>query len=714
MFSGSEKKMSADIVRVEAEIAGRTLSLETGKIAKQADGAVVVRYGESVILASAQSATPRQGIDWFPLFVDYREKFQAAGKIPGGRFRKREGAPTMKEILTMRMIDRPLRPLFPDGYNDEVQIMSMALSADGENDPDMLAMIGAASALCISSIPFEAPIGVARVGLVDGELVANPTSEQLDESDMELIVVVNGDEVVMIEAEASEVSEEQVLAAVSFGKDFAIQVSALVKELAEKAAKTKTAVPVKEGAEELAGFVRSAFASQVEAALENKEKSAREDAIKAVRDAAGEKALEDGKIEDANQIRGPFETVLCELVRARILDGKRSDGRSPTELRPISCEVGVLPRTHGSALFTRGETQVMATVTLGTSMDEEMVESLRDDFTRKFMLHYNFPPFSVGEVKPIRGPSRRDIGHGALAEKALKRIIPDPETFPYTLRIVSDVMESNGSSSMATVCGATLSMMDAGVSIPQPVAGISIGLVKEGDRVVLLTDIQGEEDHYGDMDFKVAGTQNGISAIQLDIKIGGLTDEIVAGALEQAKAARIEILREMLSVIDRPREKLSVYAPKLVRVVINPDKIGMVIGSGGKVIRKMQEDYGVKIDIDDDGTITIFSTTSEAIDAAKRRIEEITVEPEVGKIYTGTVRGIKDFGAFVEILPGTEGLLHVSELSDEYVSKVTDFVKMGDEVTVKCIGVDDRGKIRLSRKAALKDLAEAEKASDAE
>ncbi|MCD6405374.1 MAG: polyribonucleotide nucleotidyltransferase [Planctomycetes bacterium] len=694
------------MVKVEKEIAGRVLSLETGKIAKQADGAVVVRYGDTVILATAQSTKPREGIDWFPLFVDYREKFQAAGKIPGGRFHKREGRPTLKETLTMRMIDRPIRPLFPEGYKNEVQIMTMVLSADGENDSDILAMIGAAAALCISSIPFDTPVGVARIGRVDGKMIANPTVKERELGDLDLVVCANGDQVVMMEAGAIEIAEDDMIEAVRMARGLAADVSDLITQLKETCAKPKQEVPSTAASESLVGFIRTGFEAKIEAALSVIEKQERRTAMNAVREEIAEKALEAGLVDEDSDTSAAFEEVMRIVVRKRILEGRRTDGRTAEDIRPISCEVAVLPRTHGSALFTRGETQVLATVTLGTSRDEEMVESLVEDYTRKFILHYNFPPFSVGEVKPVRGPSRRDIGHGALAEKALASIIPDQEEFPYTIRIVSDVMESNGSSSMATVCGATLSLMDAGVTIAQPVAGISIGMVEEDGNHLLLTDIQGEEDHYGDMDFKVAGTQNGICAVQVDIKIAGLSDEVIVGAFTQAREARMQILRKMLAVISKPRDKISVYAPKLVKIKINPDKIGRVIGSGGKVVRKLQEDTGTTIELDDDGTVTISAQDAEAIEAAKEIVLGIVAEPEIGKTYTGTVRGIKDFGAFVEILPGQEGLVHISELDDGYVGKVTDIVRMGDEVTVKCIGLD-QGKIRLSRKAAMKDANEA-------
>ena len=695
--------MSGSAIKVEKEIGGRMLSLEAGKIAKQADGAVVVRYADTVILATAQSAPARESTDFFPLTVDYREKLQAAGKIPGGRFYKREGRPTFKEILTMRMIDRPLRPLFPNNYREEVQIMAMVLSADAENDPDVLSMIGSAAALCISSIPFETPVGVVRVSRLNGEFILNPTVSQLVESDLELVVSAVGEDVVMIESSAKEVPEEVVLDAIRFARKHVAQVSDLIRQLAAICGKPKQAVPVDESFNTLAEFVRKNYSGKIDKALDAASKQVRGENTGAVRAEASAAAVEAKLAESVAAVYGAFDAVVSEVVRRRILAGKRSDGRTPKDLRPITCEIGVLPRTHGSALFTRGETQALATVTLGTALDEEMVESLGEDYTRKFMLHYNFPPFSGGEVKPVRGPSRRDIGHGALAEKAVECIAPVQEVFPYTIRIVSDIMESNGSSSMATVCGATLALMDAGVPIARPVAGVSIGLVKEGGQAVLLTDIQGEEDNYGDMDFKIAGTQTGVTAIQLDTKIPGLSDEIIAGALAQARDARMAILRQMLATIARPRPEISVYAPKLVKIKINPDKIGMVIGSGGKVVRKIQEESGATVELDDDGTVTISAPEKEAIEKAREAILAIVEEPEIGRTYDGTVRGIKDFGAFVEIIPGTEGLCHISELDEGYVSKVTDVVRMGDRIAVKVIGIDDSGKIRLSRKAALRD-----------
>ena len=701
--------MSGSAIRVEKEIGGRVLSLETGKVAKQADGAVIVRYADTVVMVAAQSAAAREGIDFFPLTVDYREKLQAAGKIPGGRFYKREGRPTNKEVLTMRIIDRPLRPLFPENYNNEVQIMAMVLSADAENDPDILSMIGAAAALCISSIPFTAPLGVARVGRVNGEFIINPTASQLEESEFELTVSCNGDDVVMIEAGAQEVAEDVISEAIRFGRKYAKEVSDLVSQLVKVAGKPKQEVAKSHLKSTLVNFVRNNYSTSIDNALNVHSKMERGHGLTAIRDEAAAEAVKQELAAASSEVHGPFDVVLREIVRKRILSGKRSDGRGWTDLRPIACEVGVLPRTHGSALFSRGETQTLATVTLGTSIDEEMVEALGEDFTRKFMLHYNFPPFSVGEVKPVRGPSRRDIGHGALAEKAVEPMIPNQEQFPYTIRIVSDIMESNGSSSMATVCGATLSLMDAGVPIARPVAGISIGLVQEDNCAVLLTDIQGEEDHFGDMDFKIAGTQNGITAIQLDIKVAGISDALITEALMQAREARINILRQMLSAIARPRPEISQYAPKLVKFKINPEKLGMVIGSGGKVVRKIQEESGATIELEDDGTVTISATDKDAIEKARRAVQEIVEEVELGKTYTGKVRGIKDFGAFVEVLPGTEGLVHISELDEGYVGKVTDVVKMGDRITVKVIGIDEQGKIRLSRKAAMKDAKAAEK-----
>jgi polyribonucleotide nucleotidyltransferase len=539
---------------------------------------------------------------------------------------------------------------------------------------------------------------------VDGQFVVNPTMTQLLTSDLELVVCSVDEDVVMIEASASEAPEDVVLEGIRFARKYSREVSDLIRQLVKIAGKPKTPVaPAPASYAAIEDFIRSKYSSRVDEALNGAHKMARGHAITAVRDEAAKAAVEKGLAKAVQETFAPFDDVLGEIVRRRILAGRRSDGRAAQDLRLVTGEVGVLPRTHGSALFTRGETQALVTVTLGTSIDEEMVESLGEDFTRKFMLHYNFPPFSVGEVKPVRGPSRRDIGHGALAEKAVEHVLPGQEVFPYTIRVVSDIMESNGSSSMATVCGATLSLMDAGVPITRPVAGISIGLVKEGDRAVLLTDIQGEEDHFGDMDFKVAGTQNGITAIQLDMKISGLSDELIAGALEQAREARISILRSMLSAIARPRPEISTYAPKLIKLKIDPDKIGMVIGSGGKVVRKLQEESGATIELEDDGTVTISAPDREAIERARDAVLAIVEEIEVGKTYNGTVRGIKDFGAFVEVLPGQEGLVHISELDDGYVAKVTDIVRLGDKITVKCIGIDDQGKVRLSRKAVIRD-----------
>src|SRR3990172_6896437 len=599
--------------KLERLIGKRTLSIEVGKIAKQADGAAIVRYGDTMVLATAVSAPEeKEEADFFPLTVDYREKMYAAGKFPGGFF-KREGRPTLKETLTMRLIDRPIRPLFPETYLREVQVMSMVFSADKENDPDILAMVGASAALSVSSIPFCGPTGSVRVGQINGEFVINPTHSELAMSSMDLVVSGTEEAVMMVEASSKEITEKQIIKAI-------------------------------------------------------------------------------------------FERIETMVVRDQIIkEGKRPDGRGLTNIRPISCEVGILPRTHGSALFTRGETQAIVVTTLGTTMDEQRVDTIEDEYSKKFMLDYNFPPFCVGEVKPLRGPGRREIGHGALAERALEAVLPPPSKFPYTIRVVSDIMESNGSSSMASVCGGTISMMDAGVPIHAPVAGIAMGLIKEGNSVCILSDILGTEDHLGDMDFKVAGTAKGVTALQMDIKISGITEKIMRDALTQAKEGRLHILQELAKVIENPRPEISVYAPKVIHIKINPEKIGLIIGPGGKNIKKIQEETSAKIEIEDDGTVIISAALTESAQKAKTWIERMTEEVLVGKTYTGKVLSLKEYGAFVEIIPGHDGLVHISELSDSYIEKVEDVVKVGQEIMIKVIGIDDQKRVKLSRKAALKE-----------
>jgi len=686
------------------EWAGRILSLESGRVARQADGAVLVRYADTVVLATVvQSKEPREDVDFLPLTVEFRERMYAAGKIPGGFF-KREGKPSDMEVLASRMIDRPIRPLFPEGYRNEVQIMVTVLSSDQENDADLLGLIGASAALAISPIPFPEVIGAVRMGLVDGQFVVNPTFSELEDSSLDLVVAGLPDgKVIMLEAGAREVPEEQMVEAIRLAQDEVKKVCDLQEELVRACGKEKAPIPEvsidQEIWEAVDGLAREEVrrASMIPGKLERQK--AMDDIVRKVWEELAER-FPDRESEVARII----SEIEREEVRRMILEeGRRVDGRSTDELRPITCEVGLLPRTHGSALFTRGETQALAVTTLGTKMDEQKIEALEGESWKSYMLHYNFPPFCVGEVRPLRGPSRREIGHGALAERAIQPVIPSEEIFPYTIRIVSDILESNGSSSMATVCAGSLSLMDAGVPIKTAVAGVSIGLVKEGEREVLLTDIAGAEDHCGDMDFKVAGTRDGITAIQMDLKIPGISLDLVARALEQAKNARMEILDAMARTLARPREELSIYAPRILTLHIKPSKIGEVIGPGGRVIREITEKTGATIDIEDDGTVFIAASDPSAGEAAKEWIERIVAEPEIGKVYEGTVTKVVPFGAFVEFMPGKEGLVHISELDIGRVRQVADVVKEGDKVSVKVTGVDEQGKVRLSRKAVLEE-----------
>jgi len=700
-------------IRVERHIGGRTLAIETGTYAKLAGGAVTVQYGDSVIFGAVARAKPREGIDFFPLQVDYRERRAAAGKFPGG-FMKREGRPTNKEILTARLIDRPLRPLFPKGFMDEVQIQLNVLAFDGENDPDIFAGIAASAAVAISDIPFLHPTAHVRVGRVEGKFVLNPTVEQLEYSEIDLVVAGTRHFVNMIELGGREAKEDDVADAIEFGHKAVVEIVGMIEELVSKAGKPK----VGEIKHPDAGFVDAIRARVTDKIREVKGKAGkadRADAIEQIRDdlmAEMAPAVTDPNAsyqtiiatrDKQKQIRSIFVEVEEQVTREAILSGVRPDGRDYHSIRPISCEVGILPRVHGSAVFTRGETQAMCTVTLGTSRDEQLVDGLIDEYSQKFMLHYNFPSFSVGEVRPIRGPGRREIGHGALAERSLIAVLPGIEVFPYTVRVISDILESNGSSSMASSCGGCLALMDAGVPITKPVAGISIGLVKEGNRTALLTDIIGEEDHFGDMDFKVCGTRDGITAIQLDIKTEGIDHKIIRETLHRAKEARLTILDKMAAVIPTPRAEISKYAPRLLTVKIDPEKIGKLIGPGGKNIKKLQESTGAQIDIEEDGTVFISSVDQASAEKARDLVEAITAEVKVGKIYAGRVVSIKDFGAFVEIAPETDGLCHVSELSDKYVQNVGDIVNIGDEVRVKVILIDDQGRIKLSRKAAMRE-----------
>jgi polyribonucleotide nucleotidyltransferase len=687
-------------------IGGRTLSIESGLMAKQADGSVVVRYGDTMVLVAVVRADPRPGIDFFPLTVDYREKTYAAGKIPGGFF-KREGRPTTKETLTCRVIDRPIRPLFPEGYHDEVQVSANVLSADQQNDPDMLALVGASAALAISNIPFLGPLGAVRIGMIEDRLVVNPTEQELQSSRLDLIVAGTRDAITMVECGAKEVTEDVMVEALRQAHVQIKEIVALVDELVARCGQPKLEVaPVTIEDSSLYHDVKGRYWNDFVQALVTPTKHARRTAVKAVKERAATEMIpadDEEAPEKKKELKAVFEQLEYRAIRELIVKQRRRvDGRDLVTVRPITCQVGLLPRAHGSALFTRGETQAVVAATLGTQIDEQIVDGLNEEYKKKFMLHYNFPHFSVGEAGPIRGPGRREIGHGALAERSLEQVLPNEQDFPYTVRVVSDILESNGSSSMATVCGGTLAMMDAGVKIRSMVAGVAMGLVKEGDEVCILTDILGDEDHHGDMDFKVAGTEAGITGLQMDIKIAGLSDQIMKQALEQARVARLHVLGEMKKILDRPRDAISVYAPKMVLIKINPEKIGMLIGPGGKNVRKIQEDTGAVIEIDDDGTVRISSTAEESVRRAREYVEALTKEVEVGQVYKGKVIQVKDFGAFIEILPGQEGLCHVSELSDKYVENVTDVVKIGDELDVKVILVDDSGRIKLSHKALMK------------
>jgi len=702
-------------VRVEKQIGAGILSFETGYLAKQAAGSVLVQYGDTVVLTAAATGAPRAGIDFFPLTCDYRERAAAAGKFPGG-FLKREGRPTMKETLTSRLMDRPIRPLFPDGFHDEVQIMSGVLSSDKQNDGDMLAMNGASVALGLSNLPFQGPLGSVRLGLIDGAFVVFPTQSQLEESDLDLIVSGSRDAIMMIEGFARELPEDQMNAAIETCHNYIKEIIDLQEELFRKVGKVKPEfVPAADDG--IYDKLKSGFYDAMRAAKANEGKVARNEAVAAVKAQALAAIIPDPKAEGAHSpaaFSGAWSRFTERVVRDLILTGRRPDGRDYTTIRPIECTVDVLPRVHGSAIFQRGETQALITVVLGTNRDEQRVDGLIDEYSKKFMLDYYFPSYSVGECRPIRGPGRREIGHGALAERSVKPVLPDPEEFPYTIRVISDIMESNGSSSMASVCGATLGLMSAGVPITNPVAGISIGLVYENpSQWSLLTDIIGDEDHYGDMDYKVAGTQNGITGIQLDMKIKGISLEISRATLNQARDARMNILRTMLSTISRPYEEISQWAPRLLRTQIPPDKIGLLIGPGGKTIRAIQEETGATIDVDDDGTVIVASADSASAKACMRRVEALTETVKIGKIYEGRVSSVKDFGAFVEILPGKDGLCHISELADGYVGSVGDVCRVGDIIQVKVILIDDQDRVKLSRKAALRELGESAPAPSA-
>ncbi len=690
---------------VEIDLDGRKLTLETGKVAKQANGAVVVRSGDSVVLVSACSnEQPKPGASFFPLTVDYREYTYAAGKIPGG-FIKREGRPSEKEILTSRMIDRPVRPLFPEGFANETQIIGMVLSADPERDPGTLAMVGAGAALAISDIPFHHVLGAVRVGLINGKLVPNPGYEESRESKINIIVAGTEEGIVMVEAGANHASEAEVIEAIEYGHLCCKKITAGIRELMAKAGKPKreyTPAPVNQKLyDEISDEIRDELTDAM-----STEKYTKIDSYHRI-DAAKAKVVASQPEEQRPEAGPLFDTLKERIFRDQMLnDRKRPDGRRFDEIRPISIEVGVLPRVHGSALFTRGETQALVTCTLGTKEDEQRLEMFDPSITTKrFMLHYNFPPFSVGEVGFMRGPGRREIGHGALAERSIIPVVPDDKAFPYTLRVVSDILESNGSSSMATVCGATLALMDAGVPIPTPIAGIAMGLVMEGDKYAILTDIAGAEDHYGDMDFKVAGSRNGITGLQMDIKVPRVSTKVLTEALEQARKARLEILDKMVAVIAEPRSEMSPYAPRIYTLTIPVDKIRELIGPGGKMIRSIVDETGAKIDVSDDGTVNIFASDSEAANKAIQRVTDIGAVAEVGKTYLGKVVRLVDFGAFVEIFPGTDGLLHISEISENRIKAVRDELKEGDQILVKVLALEGN-KIKLSRKAVLREQRE--------
>jgi len=695
------------VERIDVNVGHTDLVFEMGRMARQAHGSVTVQYGGTMILATAvASSKPREGLNFFPLTVDYREKQYAAGKIPGNFFR-REGRPSEKEILTCRLIDRPIRPLFPKGYKNEVQVMITVLSADDENDPDILALNGATAALLISDLPFTTPLAAVRVGRVDGRFVANPTLTDLETSDLDLVIAGSADSIVMVEGGGREVGEDVVLDALEFGHRELQPVVETIKTLAERCGKVK--VEVEPPAEpECAGDVRTMAEARLrDSVLRIADKREREDAAAELLDRI-QSELAERYPEMETEIEEVFHQCEAEVMRRMILDEKRRvDGRALDEIRPISCEVGILPQTHGSALFTRGETQAIVAITLGTSRDEQRLDELQSESFKtfkNFMLHYNFPPFSVGEVRPIRGPGRREIGHGALAERALRPIIPDKETFPYTTRIVSDILESNGSSSMATVCGGSLALMDGGVPVPSAMAGIAMGLVKEDDRVAVLSDILGIEDHLGDMDFKVAGTAKGITALQMDIKIGGVTYDILRQALAQAHEGRKHILARMNDALSVPRSELSPYAPRIVQITIPVDKIRDLIGPGGRVIRGICAKTEAEIDVDDDGKVSISASDDKSLGEALRMVQDVVAEPEIGKIYDGVVQRITDFGAFVEILPGKDGLVRIGQLADYHVNRVEDILKEGDTVKVKCIEIDSMNRINLSKVQADREL----------
>ena len=704
-------------VTVDCEFGGRVLSLNTGQLAKQASGSIMIQFGETSVFVATQTGPSRPGVNFFPLTVDYRERFAAAGKFAGG-YLKREGRPTTREILTCRLTDRPIRPLFPEGFRDEVQVMSNVMSVDGENDPDVLSITGASAALMVSGMPFRGPIAAVRIGLIDGELILMPTVQQQAESTLDLIVAGSKTAVLMIEGFADQLPEKEMGDAIMFGHQHVQTLCELqenlVKELGIESPEPPT--PVENPFDRI---LQSDAMARLRDAKTSGQKHERSDNVRELKASLLEKYFPEEAEETSDgltraQFGDAFYKLEAAVVRELLLSGKRLDGRAPGDLRDVSCEVSRIPQVHGSAVFTRGETQSLSTITLGTTRDQQRSDGLFGDQAERLMLHYYFPSFSVGECRPIRGPGRREIGHGCLAERSVKPVIPKSDKFPYTIRIISDILESNGSSSMASVCSATLGLMDAGVPIRQPVAGISIGLVQEGDNHILLTDIMGEEDHFGEMDFKVAGTGVGVTGIQLDLKNDGITEQVIRETLDQAFDARKKLLKKMLNTIKRPRREVAETAPRLVQTSINPEKIGLLIGPGGKTIRAMQEETGAQIDIAEDGTVTISGENAAAADAALARVEALTEEIQVGRIYNGKVTSVKDFGAFIEIAPGKDGLCHISELSDGFVKNVNEVCSVGDVMDVKVIAVDDQNRVKLSRKAVLAENAPKEETETVE
>ena len=699
---------------VTAQAGQSPITFESGKLAKLADGAVTVRSGDTIVIVTAVSATTiKEGQDFFPLTVEYKEKAAAVGKLPGGYF-KREGRPTEKEILTARMTDRPLRPLFPKGYLYDTQIITLLLSADGQNDPDMLSINGASAALCVSDIPFAGPIGAVRIGRIGGSFVINPTQSERLDSDLDLVYVGDGEKVIMIEGAANELAESEFTAALDFAREAVKPLVAAQRELAAKVGKEKRSMPLFEVNSSILEIAYQVAGDRIESALYTSGKVARSKAVGALRDEVSTAVLQQFPTASKFDISQAFDYLQKKAFRISILDRKqRCDGRGLHELRPLSGETGLLPRTHGSALFARGETQALGIATLAPADEAQMIDSYAGGpDTKRFMLHYNFPPFSVGETGRFGGQNRREIGHGALAERSIEPVVPSEKDFPYAIRIVSEVMESNGSTSMASVCAGVLALMDAGVPLRRPVAGISVGLVTEFEgetlkRYTTLTDIIGSEDHFGDMDFKLCGTEVGVTGFQLDLKLPGISHEIMAEAVIEAKESRTKILDVMNGILASPRAELSQYAPRIETIRINPDKIGLIIGPGGKTIKGIVAETGAEINIEDDGSIHIYSNNGESLKRAKEIINGMTKEISIGEIYQGTVVSIKEFGAFVEVLPGKDGLVHISELADFRVNKVEDVVKMGDAIWVKCIGVDDKGRVKLSRRAAMKDRDEA-------